>query len=197
MSVVAGHANARGAATMDRLLDATSSILSAEGASRVSVQRVATEAGTSKGLVHYHFPDKESLLVACADRLTGELIAAEEAALRASTAATVLDDLWGSFVSFAQRGSHRALIALATETTEPTRAALAAAIARRHLAAERTLGRVVDLLGFAPPVSRGSLAAAYVGLTDGLALDIAVRPDRDHRPAFDAFWLAVLSLGTT
>jgi AcrR family transcriptional regulator len=147
--------------------------------------------------VHYHFPDKDSLLVACAERLTSELITAEASALSESTAGTVLDDLWGAFVAFAQRGAHRALIALATETTEPTRAALAAAMARRHAAAERTLGRVVDLLGFATPVSRHSLAAAYVGLTDGIALDIAVRPDRDHRPAFDAFWLAVLSLGTT
>jgi AcrR family transcriptional regulator len=57
----------RGAETVQRLLDATAEVLSRDGAAGVSVQRVADVAGTSKGLVHYHFPDKNALLSACAE----------------------------------------------------------------------------------------------------------------------------------
>ena len=183
------------AETVQRLLDATASILSADGAAGVSIQRVADVAATSKGLVHYHFRGKGALLAACTEYLTLQVIAAEEGALANSTGATALNDLWAVFTATVGSGARRALAALGTDATPDTRPALAESGARRRQAAEATIADLETLVGFKTVVPRSALAAAYVALTDGLALDLSVRPQVDARPAFDAFWLAVLTLG--
>jgi AcrR family transcriptional regulator len=197
--VTAGHVLSRaerGAATVAKLLDAAASILQAEGAAGVSVQRIADAAGTSKGLVHYHFPDKDALLSACAERLTTQLVNADQAALATSTAESALDDLWKGFEASVRAGTRRALIALAADATPATGAALAASAARRRDSAAATFARLERLLGFAPRVPRTALAGALVALTDGLALERSVSTPAQVRPSFDAFWLAVLTIGS-
>ena len=185
---------AKGAETIQRLLDATASLLSSSGASGVSVQRVADAAGTSKGLVHYHFPDKEALLAACAGHLTSVIVATEAAVLERSTATSALDDLWRGFMATVRGGARRALMSLHTDATPATRAVLIASALRRRRAAEDMIASLETLLSFRSGVPRPALATAYVALADGLALDLFVRPTVDNRPAFDAFWLAVLTL---
>ncbi|HKS05176.1 MAG TPA: TetR/AcrR family transcriptional regulator [Gemmatimonadaceae bacterium] len=186
---------ARAAATTLRLLDAVAEILRAEGPAAVSVQRVATVAGTSKGLVHYHFADKDALLVACAERLCAQLVDAEESSLRSTTADTALDDLWSSIVEPRIAGARGALLALAAGPSAATRDALASAATRRRSAACTTIERLAGLIGIAPGIPHTTLALTYLAFADGLALDHALHPSTLHRQAFDAFWLAVLSLG--
>ncbi len=185
----------RGSAST-RLVEAALSLLCVDGASGVSVQRVADAAGVSKGLVHYHFKDKDALLTACADALVTDLIARDELARRGRTAATLLDALWQSVRSSLVDGRRRALMALYAESPAGVREALARLARDRHAAATAVLGTLEDVLGWTPRVPRSTLAAAYVALADGLALDAAVRPDADQRHAFDAFWFAVLSDGS-
>jgi AcrR family transcriptional regulator len=186
---------ARAAATTLRLLDAVAEILRAEGPAAVSVQRVATAAGTSKGLVHYHFADKDALLVACVERLCAQLLDAEEVALRRATPDTALNDLWASIIEPRVAGARRALLALAAGPSTATRDALAGAAVRRRAAARTTIERLSVLIGIAPGVPDTTLALTYLAFADGLALDYALHPAAQHRQAFDAFWLAVLSLG--
>jgi TetR/AcrR family transcriptional repressor of bet genes len=177
------------------LLDATTSVLSQEGASGVSVQRVADVAGTSKGLVHYHFPDKDALLIACAGHLTSIIISTESGALSDSTPVSALDDLWNSYDVTARDGTRRALAALCADVTPATRSALIESATRRRRTAEEVIASLQQLLSFRVPVPRSALAMSYMALTDGLTLDLSVRPDSNARAAFDAFWLAVLTLG--
>ncbi|HYV98789.1 MAG TPA: TetR/AcrR family transcriptional regulator [Gemmatimonadaceae bacterium] len=184
----------RGAATVARLLDAASTLLCTEGAAAVTIQRVADAAGTSKALVHYHFADKDALLVACAERVTAHLTAAEGSALATSTAETALADLWLGHMSPETCAVRRALLALITDASEATRSALSAAMRRRRLALAGLIGRLEALMSFAPEVHSGTLVAAYTALIDGLTLQRTVDPGDDHRRAFDAFWLAILSL---
>lgn len=194
MNAVPSARAARGAATVARMLDAVADVLRAEGPAAVSVQRVATMAGTSKGLVHYHFADKDSLLVACAERLCTQLVDAEVAALSATTPARALDDLWASLIEPRGAGARRALLALAAGPSPATRDALAAAATRRRTAARVTVERLAALIGIAPDVSLATLALTYLAFADGLALDHALHATAHHRNAFDVFWLAVLSL---
>ena len=184
----------RGEATIVRLLDSASEILCARGAAAISVQRVAEAAGTSKALVHYHFAGKDALLVACIERLAGQLAQAEGGALAASRSASAVSDLWDALMAPQTRGWRRALLSLTTDATAAMGVALAAAVRRRHAAAARVLARLEELLGYSPLIPRGTLAIAYVALVDGLTLDHSVEAGPRQRQAFDAFWLALLSL---
>lgn len=190
----AGARASRGTATVTKLLDAAAAIMCTEGAAGVSVQRVADSAGTSKALVHYHFAGKDALLVACVGRLATQLIEVEATALAASTPVTALDDLWAAVMEHRVRGFRRALLSLTTDATPATQTALAAASHRRRVAATHTLDRLHVLLSFASPVAGATLGVAYLALLDGLTLGSSVDPGPHHRHAFDAFWLAVLSL---
>jgi len=187
----------RAAATAIQLLDATAEILRSGGAGAVSVQRVADEAGVSKGLVHYHFDGKEALLAHCAERLSRLLVEAEQVALDTSSPGSALDDLSMVVSGQPHVGRRRALLALALDSSPQTSAAYSAASVLRRESSLKTVARLEELLGFEPRIPRAALAEAYLALVDGLAMDHGVRPDSHvhHRQAFDAFWLAVLSVG--
>jgi TetR/AcrR family transcriptional repressor of bet genes len=185
----------RKAQSSARLVEAAVSLLCTDGAGGVSVQRVADAAGVSKGLVHYHFKDKDALLSACADALASDLIARDELARHGRSAATILDALWSAVSSSLVDGRRRALMALYAESPPGVRSVLVRLARDRHAAAAAVLGTMESVLDWTPRVPRATLAAAYVALVDGLALDAAVRPESDQRQAYDAFWFAVLSDG--
>jgi AcrR family transcriptional regulator len=50
--------------TRDRLIDAAFAVVAREGLDAASVKTIAAEAGVTSGLLHYHFPCKDALLVA-------------------------------------------------------------------------------------------------------------------------------------
>jgi AcrR family transcriptional regulator len=60
--------------TRDALLDAASHLFARHGAARVSLRRVADEAGVSPAMVHYYFGDKDGLYDAMLERTFGRLI---------------------------------------------------------------------------------------------------------------------------
>lgn len=184
----------RGQPAVGKLLDAAIAILRDEGAAAVSVQRVADTAGTSKGLVHYHFSDKDALLNACTRQLTSQLVDDEGGALASSTPASALDDLWAVLSHPDYRGRRRALVALLTAPTERTRPVLRDSSTARRDAAARTVDTLTRLLQFELPISHSALSMAFMSFADGLMLETDVDIIVSHRQAYDAFWLAVLSL---
>lgn len=54
----------QGARTRARLLDAARSVLAEEGPDRFTTRRVAERAGVSHGMCHYHFRNKQDLVLA-------------------------------------------------------------------------------------------------------------------------------------
>jgi len=60
--------------TEQALLDATERLLVEVGAAGITTRRVADEAGTNHGLVHYYFGSVEQLLVRVLERFTERLI---------------------------------------------------------------------------------------------------------------------------
>jgi AcrR family transcriptional regulator len=60
--------------TEQALLDAAERLLVEVGASGITTRRVAEEAGTNHGLVHYYFGSVEQLLVRVLERFTERLI---------------------------------------------------------------------------------------------------------------------------
>lgn len=56
--------------TRNNLLDAAERLFYAKGVSRTSLQDIATEAGTTRGAIYWHFEDKGDLFNAMMDRVT-------------------------------------------------------------------------------------------------------------------------------
>lgn len=71
--------------TRDRLLDAAEKLFQAQGVSRTSLAHIATEAGTTRGAIYWHFKDKADLFNAMMERITLPL---EDALRRAGTEPT-------------------------------------------------------------------------------------------------------------
>ena len=186
--------SARATEARDRILAAAGRCLVADGAAGLTMQDVASSAGLSKGLIHYHFHDKAALLEQLAGALGEALIRRERAALDAVSPAQAVDTMWRWLQAELARGEITALLELARDPHPGVRAATTLVAARRRETAAETITRLFAALSLAPRVPAGMLAEVAVPFMDGLALHASAVPDADHRVAFDVFWLALLSL---
>lgn len=177
-----------------RILQSAAACIVARGASQLSLQEVAEAADVSKGLIHYHFHDKETLLARLAEWMTDGIITRERAALTEATPQTAIERMWSWLAAELQRGHVRALGELGREPGALVRAAVQDSARRRRAAAAETADRLYVALGLKPRIPAGFLAEVMVAFVDGVAIDLTLRPETDGRVAFDVFWLAMLSL---
>lgn len=177
-----------------RILHAAADLLAERGVARFNLQDVAESAAVSKGLIHYHYHDKDTLLTRLVEALGAEIATRRAAALAASTPATVIDDLWAWLRGELRRGHLRVLQELAREPGELVRAAVHAAHRLRHDSAEASLDRLFSLLDLRPRVPPPVLASAVVAFEEGLVLGGTIDPAQEARAVFDVFWLGVLGL---
>ena len=178
----------------ERILRSTGRCIVHSGAVALTMHEVAEEAGVSKGLIHYHFHDKDTLLARMVEWMTANLILRERAALVDSTPRRAIDDLWAWLESELERGHVRVLIELAEWRGELVRGAVRASAAARRRQAAQSVERLFDLLGLRPRIPAALLADVQVAFVDGLAVSIALQPDSNARAAFDVFWLALLGM---
>ena len=155
---------------------------------------VATNAGVSKALVHYHFHDKDSLLQALVEDVGRSVIDRARQSMLRRTERHALDGYWTWLEEELHGGDVRILVSLAEYDNDRVRAASRrVSEQRRDLAAEHT-ALVFSSLGLVlrvPPEAVGETVLAFV---DGLAVAHALNPERNPRPAFDVLWLALLTL---
>ncbi|MGI8496203.1 MAG: TetR/AcrR family transcriptional regulator [Gemmatimonadaceae bacterium] len=178
----------------DRILRAAVRRVVISGVADLTMQQVADEADVSKGLIHYHFHDKETLLARAVEWMTGGIAAREGAALAVSTAATAFDDLWSWLDEELERGEIRVLIELGGSQEPLVSAAVRAAIAVRRDSSSVTVERLFGLLGLKLRIPALMLADVVVAFTDGLAVSVMLDRKRNPREAFNVFWLSLLSL---
>lgn len=178
----------------ERILKAAATRLAISGASMLTMQEVAEEAGVSKGLIHYHFDDKDTLLARLVLWMAEGLVRREHAALVASTPHGAIDDLWQWLEGELTRGHVRALVELAGWRSGRVRAAAAEAMQLRRAASTASAERLFALLALrsrVPPALLGDLLVTFV---DGLASAPPREGRADARAAFDVLWLALLGL---
>lgn len=178
----------------DRILRATVRCIVQAGAVALTMHDVAAEAGVSKGLIHYHFHDKDTLLARTVEWISRHLVAREEAALAESTPRQAVDDLWAWLSGELERGYVRVLIELAEWRNPLVRNAVRASAAARREAAAASLEQLFTLLGLRPRLPPALLADVVVAFVDGLAVATGLDEERNARAAFDVFWLSLLSL---
>jgi AcrR family transcriptional regulator len=180
--------------TPERILYAAAARIVASGTANLSMQDVADAAGVSKGLIHYHFHDKETLLTRLIEWMTHESVGREAATLAPSTPKTAVDDLWMWVAGEIERGHLRVLNELAQERGPLISDAIRRSARARREAAMVTVDRLFALLELRPRVPVQLLADVIVAFIDGLAIHASLAPEANHRVAFDVLWLSLLSL---
>ncbi len=155
---------------------------------------VAANAGVSKALVHYHFHDKDSLLLALVEAVGAGAIRREREATSDDASGHALDAYWSFLERELRLGDLQILGALAEYDNERVRdAARRIARQRREIATEH-VSLIFSRLGLSPRIPPELVAQTLVAFVDGLAAAAALEPERDPRPAFDVLWLALLTL---
>lgn len=177
-----------------KILQAAARRVREAGLVRLSMQDIADEANVSKGLIHYHFRDRDALLARLIEWLAEDIMAREQAALDGCAPHEAIDALWRWIDGELSRGEIRVLLELQQDpATEPALAARR--VSRlRHAQAEATTTRLFEMLGLTPRVPGELMAGVAVAFLDGLAMETSLQPDREARISFDVFWLALLSL---
>ena len=169
----------------DTILDAAMRVLLREGLRGWSVDLVAKEAGSSKGLVHYHHRTRQALLREVAARLGAGHWEGRLQALDKASGAAALDRLWEALVEEVRSGAWAAILSLRTERglleSMPDDSA-------RLKSLGAALARALDLSPPLPDETR--LVAANL---DGLELMLlGGAGEAPTREAYHRLWLAVL-----
>lgn len=182
-----------GAATRQRIVEATIGCVARDGAAESSMAVIAAAAGVSKALLHYHYSDRARLLAEVVTQLGERLAAREHTALDGVSGRRAVDALWRWLDGELARGELRVLMELSLVRDPLVHAAAMAVAESRRASATRTMAALLALLGLEPRVPVELLANASVAFADGLVLGRMVTRG-DPRVAFDVFWLAMLGL---
>jgi len=102
----------------DRILDTAMAMVVQEGVGGVTIDRVAAEAGMSKGGVFYHFKNKEALLTAMAEKIIAEF--EEECDNRMAAGATMIEATVEGAFSQDLRQKNRIAALITCCTSDPT-----------------------------------------------------------------------------
>lgn len=178
----------------ERILEAAARVLADQGATGLSMADVAAAAGVSKGLIHYHYRDKDALLARLAGWLADVVEARERAALAGVAPGEAVDALWRWLEYELALGDIRALLELSRLREGDAPVAAREAATRRRTIAATTVTSLFETLALRPRIPAEMLAEVFVAFVDGLALDAVQGPMESHRVAYDVFWLAMLSL---
>lgn len=177
-----------------RILQAAARRIVDRGAAQLSMQEIAEAADVSKGLIHYHFHDKETLLTRVVEWMADGLADRESRALDGATPASAVEQLWSWLEGEMIRGHLRVLLELGQEPGDLLQRAIMETARRRRTSAAATVSALYSTLELRPRIPPVLMAEVVVAFADGLAIDVGARTDADRRVAFDVFWLAMLSL---
>lgn len=163
----------------------------------LTVGSVASRAGVSTALVHYHFDTKAKLMLAAAVRLAAARSERRLAAFGARGALRALDDVWEMLLESAESGEERAYLELALHALadDGIAAALADDRTREHASLGSRLPAFLAELGARPVAGTEELVVVVTAALDGFTLALLHQSAASVRAAYDAFWLTLISAG--
>lgn len=174
-----------------RIVDAMRSSVASRGIAGATFERVATEAGVSRGLLHYYFGTKERLLVEVVRRDSEIRVARlDEPLAAASTADEVMDVLVSSLLDLIENEPGFFVLLFELFTAGRRHPEIQREVAEMF---RKTRGHVATALEGKDREGVISLrfgAEATVGflfaIADGFAVQAISDPEVDHSPALDA-----------
>jgi AcrR family transcriptional regulator len=174
-----------------RIVDAMRSNVAERGIAGATFERVATEAGVSRGLLHYYFGTKERLLVEVVRRDSEIRVARlDEPLASAATGDEVLDVLVSYLLDLIENEPGFFVLLLELFTAGRRHPEIQREVAELF---KKTRGHVATALEGKDREGVISLrfgAEATVGylfaIADGFAVQVISDPERDHSEALDA-----------
>jgi len=164
-----------------RVLDAAISVLAERGVTSTSIQDIATEAGLSKGAVHYHFETKEELLVQVLDRCCDVVESRvrhvfEEQGLPMERIRRAIVEMWALRRDGAPEFRVLSELHVLSRQNKTIREAFGAAYRRsRDQIVEIGFRRLLDM-GVRPKVPMNVASRLVLATLDGLAMQHMVEP---------------------
>ncbi|MFD9963602.1 TetR/AcrR family transcriptional regulator [Amycolatopsis sp. NPDC058986] len=168
------------ARTREQLLATAKELFLRDGYAMTSLEKVADEAGYSKGAVYSNFRNKDELCLAVLDRIHDEQV---EMVAQALVDAEGLEDLLAGFQAWAERSiGDEAWTSLEVEFAVGARRdpRIRAELATRDKAVRDTIAGLLtgfsERLGITLPMSADDAATALLSLGIGLGVQRAIDP---------------------
>ena len=178
-----------------RILTAAKAGLRKTGASELTIDMVAEDAGCAKGLIHYHYKTKDQLVAAAADSLLSDYDAKWSAALRSGSPDEAISKTWALVVAEARDGTPHAWASIKSYRHNMTDQTVKAVVDRLSVTLASGIRDLLDRSGFSLTISTdevGRLAAAAVqGFEFQLAAGVA---PESLEGAYAALWVGILAL---
>jgi AcrR family transcriptional regulator len=187
--------SAPAAAAAERIVEAALAELVQLGAGAMAMREVAERAGVSKGLIHYHYRDKDALLVHVAARLGERVAARAHGALRDVVAADAVDALRHWLEREIMLGEWRGLMALADWPAPEVRITARRALAARRGEVRELIERACRLLAVRPRIASTAVGDLVIAAVSGLVAETGAGSAPDPGEATDVLVLALLGLG--
>jgi AcrR family transcriptional regulator len=165
-------------ARRDEILAATLRVAAAKGLANTTVREVASEMGTSSGLIHHYFNSMDDVLAAAFDQAASADLAATETAMHSCTgAAERLSMFFAAYTRLDEYSSFQMWLDAWAEARR--RPALGATSRRLNVAWQRLIAATI-----AEGIDEGSVscdepdATAWrvLSLLDGLSMQLAAHP---------------------
>lgn len=173
----------RRAETREALLQATAVGIARHGYAGLSLERVARDAGYSRGAVYHQFADKEALTLAVVDWVASRWDAQVGHLMSGSTDPTVLFAVARAHAVFCRRDIARTMLVLQIEfsgTDHSIGRALRAATERllARVAALVSAGQRTGTIPSTPPADE--VALAVIGALESVVINLAGRSPHDE-----------------
>ena len=182
---------ARSAATLDAIFEATIQVLLADGMRALTTTRVAERAGVSVGTMYQYFPHKQSLIYALNERYLEVLADKVETTCRAKTGRPVAEMLAALIETYWRTKTERAEVtrALYRSVVEMDNEALVESFAQRVDAATSAM------LASAPDATFGNLPMVTLTLVTVIFGAIRNAFERNlTQPEIDALQVELLAM---
>lgn len=166
------------ATTRDKLIDAAFRVVARDGLEAASVKTIAAEAGVAPGLLHYHFPTKEAVLVAALRRGLAAYVAREEARRARLSRAEQLDGFFAAAreSAAAERDFFKVRLALAARALTSAELATVMAEVNAQAVAQTALVFAAARGATAADARDLQLAATLKAAFDGIMLSWIADP---------------------
>ncbi len=184
--------NSAGTAQRDRILECVIRQLSELGFNAVTFGGVARELGISKGLISYHFPQRDDLMAAAVEKIMGDFAAWVSAPVDEASAADDLRTLVMSVLKYASEHTEQmaALLEVGDHWRSLGRPGLAAPWRRAALEAIEGILRAGQAADSFAAFDCRVAAMAIQAMLDAQVVAWRVSPPRD--PALESHALADL-----
>jgi AcrR family transcriptional regulator len=165
-------------ARREEIVAAALRVATTKGLANTTVRDVATEMGTSSGLIHHYFASMDDVLAAAFEEAAGADLAKTEAAMQACSHAS--ERLSTFFASYTRTEDYRAFQMWLDAWAEASRRpALGATSRRLNVAWQRLIATaIIEGIGEGEFVCADPDATAWrvLSLLDGLSLQLAAHP---------------------